>query len=56
MSLAANVVNGLVQFSMEAALGGGEEEEAYRLDPLPPAVAKADFDWHPIPLRKAEAA
>jgi hypothetical protein len=28
------------------------EEEAYRLDPVPPAVAMADFDYHPIPLRK----
>jgi hypothetical protein len=54
IQMATNIVSSLVQFALEASLG--MEEEAYRLDPVPPAVATADFDYHPIPLRKAEAA
>jgi hypothetical protein len=54
MQLATNVVSSLVQFALEATMGI-DEEEAYRLDPAPPAVVKADFDYHAIPLRKADA-
>jgi hypothetical protein len=53
MALATNLVTKLVDFAMQAGLGA-EEEDAYRVDPLPPAVAKAGFDYYPIPLRKAE--
>jgi hypothetical protein len=55
MSLAANVVNALVQGVMMYTLGE-DDEDAYRLDPAPPAVAKAGFDYDPIPLRKAQIA
>jgi hypothetical protein len=55
MQMGTNIVSSLVQFALEASLGGMEEEEAYRLDPLPPAVAKADFEYYSIPLRKAAA-
>jgi hypothetical protein len=33
---------------------GQEEEDAYRLDPAPPAVSQANFEYYAIPLRKAE--
>jgi hypothetical protein len=51
IQMATNIVSSLVQFALEASLAV-DEEEAYRLDPVPPAVAMADFDYHPIPLRK----
>lgn len=55
IQMATNIVSSLVQFALEASLGG-MEDEAYRLHPAAPAVAMADFDYHPIPLRKADVA
>lgn len=52
MSLATNIVSQLVAFALQSQLGG-DDEEAYRLDPPPPAVAKLDIDYYSIPLRKA---
>ena len=50
MVLASNLVRGIVEFALQSQLEA--EEEAYRLEPPPAAVAHVDFDYYPVPLRK----